>query len=50
MAVRVSFEWLERAVRCVDELVLMVRRNVQKTLAMDSIIINLRNELGKNCA
>ncbi|MGC2662257.1 MAG: AAA family ATPase [Bryobacteraceae bacterium] len=50
MAARVNFEWLERAVRCMDELVLMVRRNVQKTLAMDSIIINLRNELGKNCA
>ncbi|HEX4230377.1 MAG TPA: AAA family ATPase [Bryobacteraceae bacterium] len=50
IATRVCFEWLERAVRYVDELVLMVRRNVQKTLAMDSIIINLRNELREICA
>jgi DNA polymerase-3 subunit delta' len=50
VASRVSFEWLERAVRHVDELVLMVRRNVQKTLAMDSIIINLRNEPREICA
>lgn len=50
IAAKVSFEWLERAVKYVDELVLMVRRNVQKTLAMDSIIINLRNELSEICA
>lgn len=50
MAARVSFEWLERAVRHVDDLVVMVRRNVQKTLAMDAIIINLRNGEGKICA
>jgi DNA polymerase III subunit delta' len=50
IAAKVSFEWLERAVRYVDELVLMVRRNVQKTLAMDSIIINLRNERIEICA
>jgi DNA polymerase-3 subunit delta' len=49
IAARVSFRWLERAVQSLDELVQMVRRNVQKTLAMDSIIINLRNELGEIC-
>ena len=47
---RVSFEWLERAVRYVDDLTVMARRNAQKSLAMDSIIINLRNEEGKVCA
>ncbi|HEX4808455.1 MAG TPA: AAA family ATPase [Bryobacteraceae bacterium] len=50
IAARVSFKWLERAVCSVDELVVMVRRNVQKTLALDSVIINLRNELGEMCA
>jgi DNA polymerase III subunit delta' len=50
MAARVSFKWLERAVHCIDELVVMVRRNVQKTLALDSIIIILRNERGELCA
>jgi DNA polymerase III subunit delta' len=41
----VSLAWVERAVRCVDELVLMVRRNIQKTGALDAMIINLRNPL-----
>jgi DNA polymerase-3 subunit delta' len=50
IATRVSFEWLERAARYLDQLVLMVRRNIQKMLAMDSIIINLRNEPGEICA
>ncbi len=43
IAAAVSFPWIERAVRCVDELVLMVRRNIQKTAALDAMIINLRN-------
>jgi DNA polymerase-3 subunit delta' len=43
IAETVSFSWLERAVRHLDELVLMVRRNIQKTAALDAMIINLRN-------
>lgn len=43
IAQAVNFPWLERAVRCVDELVLMVRRNIQKTAALDAMIIKLRN-------
>ncbi|HZS55671.1 MAG TPA: AAA family ATPase [Bryobacteraceae bacterium] len=39
----VTFSWLERAVRHLDELVQMVRRNIQKTAALDAMIINLRN-------
>ena len=39
----VSFEWIERAVRFLDELLVMVRRNIQKTSALDAMIINLRN-------
>jgi len=43
----VNFAWIERAVRFVDELVVMVRRNIQKTAALDAMIINLRNRAEK---
>jgi DNA polymerase III subunit delta' len=39
---RVTFAWIERAVRYVDELVQMVRRNIQKTAALDAFVVNLR--------
>lgn len=39
----VNFAWIDRAVRCIDDLVLMVRRNIQKTAALDAMIIILRN-------
>jgi DNA polymerase-3 subunit delta' len=42
IAERVTFAWIERAVQHFDELVLMVRRNIQKTAALDAVIINLR--------
>jgi DNA polymerase-3 subunit delta' len=48
LARAVSFDWIERAVRALDELVLMVRRNIQKLPALDAMIINLRNPLEKN--
>lgn len=43
IAQAVDFSWIERAVRCTDELVLMVRRNIQKIAALDAMIIILRN-------
>jgi DNA polymerase-3 subunit delta' len=43
IAESVSLPWLEQAVRSLDELVMMVRRNIQKTAALDAMIINLRN-------
>ncbi len=43
IAQRVSFGWIEAATRAVDELVLMVRRNIQKSPALDAMIIILRN-------
>jgi DNA polymerase-3 subunit delta' len=43
VAESVTFNWLERAVQYLDELVLMVRRNIQKTAALDAMIIKLRN-------
>ncbi len=45
IAQRISFAWLERAVRNVDELVQMVRRNIQKVSALDAMIVNLRGEI-----
>jgi len=49
LAQRVSFVWIERALHCMDELVLMVRRNIQKTAALDGMIISLRNCPGVVC-
>jgi len=45
IAQKVSFGWIEQAVKCIDELALMVRRNIQKVGALDAMIINLRNSL-----
>jgi DNA polymerase-3 subunit delta' len=39
---RVSFEWIRRAVKKVDEIVEFVRRNIQKTIALDAVIMELR--------
>ncbi len=44
IAESVSFAWIQRATAQVDELVMMVRRNIQKTAALDALIINLRND------
>lgn len=47
LARAVNFAWIEGAVRLVDELVVMVRRNIQKTSALDAMIIKLRNHVQK---
>ena len=47
---RVSFLWIEKAAASLDELALMVRRNIQKVGALDSMIIKLRNTLDLNRA
>lgn len=39
----VSFSWIERATLQIDELSVMVRRNIQKTAALDALVMNLRN-------
>ena len=44
IAQSVNFSWIQRATAHVDELVLMARRNIQKTAALDALIINLRNK------
>jgi DNA polymerase III subunit delta' len=39
----VNFPWIERATRQIDDLLVMVRRNIQKTAALDALVMNLRN-------
>jgi DNA polymerase III subunit delta' len=44
IASQVDFEWLERAMRTIDELIVMVRRNIQKTASLDAMIIRLNKQ------
>ncbi len=39
---RVNFEWIRRAVAKVDELAELVRRNIQKNIALDALVAELR--------
>ena len=50
IATRVPFDWIEHAVKAVDELALMARRNIQKIIALDAVIMDLRNQLRVECA
>jgi DNA polymerase III subunit delta' len=43
LARRVSFDWLRAAVAQVDQLVELVRRNIQKSLALDAFAVELRS-------
>jgi len=45
IAQRVNFGWVEQAAKGVDELAVMVKRNIQKVGALDAMIIKLRNYL-----
>ncbi len=42
LAGKVQFEWLRRAVGRVDEIAQLLRRNIQKTIALDALIAELR--------
>ena len=42
LARRVSFDWLRSAVARVDEMALLVRRNIQKSIALDAFAAELR--------
>ncbi len=42
LARTVSFDWLQRAVRRVDELLWMARRSIQKGIALDALVLELR--------
>jgi DNA polymerase-3 subunit delta' len=43
LANRVSSKWIIRAVKKVDEIAELLRRNIQKTIALDDLIVDLRN-------
>jgi DNA polymerase-3 subunit delta' len=43
LARRVSFDWLRSAVGKVDGLVDLVRRNIQKSIALDALAVDLRS-------
>jgi DNA polymerase-3 subunit delta' len=42
LAARITFAWIRQAVAKVDELAEMVRRNIQKNIALDALIAGLR--------
>jgi DNA polymerase-3 subunit delta' len=42
LAVRVDYAWIRKAVRQADELVEMMRRNIQKVIALDAVIMALK--------
>ncbi len=39
-----DFAWLRKAVARVDELAQLVRRNIQRTPALDALIVELRGD------
>jgi DNA polymerase III subunit delta' len=44
LAAQVHFRWIRKAVQRLDELREMVRRNIQKTIALDAFILEMREE------
>jgi DNA polymerase-3 subunit delta' len=42
VARKVSFAWIRSAVKKVDELAQLIRRNIQKSIALDALIVELR--------
>ena len=42
LASRVSFRWIRAAVHRADELSSLVRRNIQKSIALDALVVELR--------
>jgi DNA polymerase-3 subunit delta' len=42
LARRVSFRWIRTAVERADELSALVRRNIQKSIALDALVVELR--------
>lgn len=42
LAPRISFEWLVRATARVDEIAGLLRRNIQKSIALDALLLDLR--------
>jgi DNA polymerase-3 subunit delta' len=43
LAGKLEFRWIRKAVALVDEIAELVRRNIQKTIALDALIVELRS-------
>lgn len=43
LASSISFRWIREAVRRADELSELVRRNIQKSIALDALVVHLRS-------
>jgi DNA polymerase-3 subunit delta' len=43
LAGRIQFAWIRKAVKLVDEIADLIRRNIQKTIALDALILELRS-------
>jgi DNA polymerase-3 subunit delta' len=44
LAEKVSFEWLRSAVKRVDSVMHLLRRNIQKSIALDALVLELRDQ------
>ena len=42
LAAKLPFPWIRKAVAQVDEISRLIRRNIQKTIALDALILELR--------
>jgi len=42
LAQHVSFQWMRSALKKTDELAELVRRNIQKSIALDALVVELR--------
>jgi DNA polymerase-3 subunit delta' len=42
LAAKLDFSWIRRAVAEVDRIIEFLRRNIQKTIALDALIVELR--------
>ena len=42
LSAKIQFAWIRKAVARVDEVAMLLRRNIQKTIALDALILELR--------
>ena len=49
LARKVDFAWIRKAVAKTDEIVELVRRNIQKSIALDALIVELRADGWHGC-
>jgi DNA polymerase III subunit delta' len=47
LAARVGFDWLRAAVTRTDKLINLLRRNIQKNIALDAMVLDLRREAAR---